>query len=293
MFGPELAIAANALLFMLVMAMQMDIFGSDDPVAEDEDEAVSPLYDEADYAQTFDGTEGDDEYTMDREGENFAAFLKAGNDFLNGSDGNDFAQGGAGNDIMNMFEGDDIVFGNSGDDQIFAGRDNDTIDGGSGNDRLDGSLGDDQISGGDGADEITGGRGDDVVMGGAGDDILSGDRLDSYGSVARGIDTVDGGEGDDTLYLAGADTGTGGEGNDLFIVFNSEEPDELVEITDYTKGEDSIELRYEDDGGEPPALSIAIDEDTGAATLALDGVNVLRVASAADLTADDVTVAAG
>ena len=211
MGATEIALIANALLFLVAVTASLDVFDSGDSsssVADQNDDTISPLFDAADYTETFEGTEGDDNFVADPDAEAFAFFLKAGNDLLNASSGTDFVQGGSGNDSLNLFEGNDIVFGE------------------------------------DGNDEITGGRDDDVVFGGDGDDILSGDRLDSFGSVERGIDSVSGGTGNDTLLLAGADTGTGGSGDDLFVVFNSEDKDSLVEITDFVKGEDSIELRY-------------------------------------------------
>ena len=88
-----------------------------------------------------------------------------------------------------------------------------TITGNSGANRLIGGSGDDQLYGNDGADILTGGSG--------------GDQL--YGN--DGADRLIGGIGNNTL--------TGGAGNDIFSI-NTGDGRDL--ITDYTSGEDSIQL---------------------------------------------------
>ncbi len=103
--------------------------------------------------------------------------------------------------------------GSDGNDLYFGSTGNDTISGGLGDDELIGGLGSDLLTGGAGNDELEGGAGDDILSGGAGDDFL------------------DGGTGNDTL--------TGGAGNDTF--FFSEQTGTST-ITDFTKGEDKIQI---------------------------------------------------
>jgi Ca2+-binding RTX toxin-like protein len=95
----------------------------------------------------------------------------------------------------------------------------DTITGNSSDNLIFGALGNDNISGGDGNDALIGGFGDDIISGGNGSDFIHGG--------------------------AGADTLTGGAGSDTFtftkISDSSSSSKDL--ITDFTIGDDKIDLR--------------------------------------------------
>ncbi|MEM9898200.1 MAG: DUF4214 domain-containing protein, partial [Pseudomonadota bacterium] len=80
----------------------------------------------------------------------------------------------------------------------------------------------DQITGSAAGNRISGFSGDDVISGEAGDDNLFGDN---------GDDTLSGGAGSDRL--------TGGQGADTFVVVSG---DEQVQITDFERGIDTIDL---------------------------------------------------
>ena len=177
-------------------------------------------------------------------------YAKLGNGhILNGGAGNDEihivddgtkrsqdnrASGGPGNDKLYIENGGHhhYLFGNDGDDYLSVDGDNNTLDGGNGTDTLivvngndnllDGGAGNDKLSGGAGNDKLYGGAGNDMLLGGAGNDVL------------------DGGAGNDALYGgAGTDTLSGGAGRDTFVHYGGY-GDET--ITDYTEGEDKIQL---------------------------------------------------
>jgi Ca2+-binding RTX toxin-like protein len=297
MFGAELALLGNALMMLFAMSFQFDVFGDDDETAPDDTSAedfvpsLALLFDESDFGNAITGTEGSDLITSELSDPATSYDLLAGDDTLNSTENSDFVQGGDGADFMVLFSGDDIAIGGAGDDQIFAGRGNDSVDGGEGNDRIDGSLGDDTLYGNAGDDQITGGKGTDFVFGGAGDDTLSGSRLDEFGLGSDGIDRVDGGSGNDIIWLSGGDFGTGGSGEDLFVVYDTEEEDNVVTVTDYNQDQDSIELIYQDEDGVPaPEVTVAYSEETNDASVALDGITVLRVSGAAELTASEINL---
>ena len=116
------------------------------------------------------------------------------------------------------------VIGTNQDDTIVGGKTGNNIDGGAGNDWIISNAGDDVVNGGVGNDTLEGGAGDDVVNGGAGSDV------------------VNGGAGYDNL--------TGGTGNDLFtfltiIALGKHSSKRIDEITDFTAGEDLIELSFD------------------------------------------------
>lgn len=268
------------------------IFGDSDDTADTSAEFdADPLFDESQYTQRIDGTAGNDVLNA-TEGENAQAyFLGDGDDTLRATAGNDYINLGAGDDFTEALEGDDIVLGGDGDDRIFAGRGDDVVFGGAGNDLLEGSLGADTLNGGDGNDQLSGGRENDTLNGGAGDDILSGDRFDQISGTQRGVDILNGDAGNDTLWLVGDDTGTGGAGEDLFRVFDTENPDASVTITDYNSAEDRIEVIYEpEDGEEPPELTVFSPADSEDAVIALDGVQIATVTGAAGLESDDISL---
>ena len=144
-----------------------------------------------------------------------------GDDVINASAASDVVYGGAGNDIINGGVGDDFVYGQLGDDIIDGGDGQDFIWAGAGNDHVKGAGGNDVIFAGDGSDRLSGGNGNDELFGDAGNDHLYGD--------------------------AGADTLTGGLGRDAFAIGNDTGGTTTATadiITDFTQGEDVIDLVY-------------------------------------------------
>ncbi|WP_133126115.1 VWA domain-containing protein, partial [Vibrio sp. 10N.286.49.B3] len=101
----------------------------------------------------------------------------------------------------------DLAHGGAGDDTIFGEEGTDIIFGSSGDDKLDGGEGDDGLRGGTGDDVLIGGAGDDILIGGLGDDIL-----------------------------------TGGDDDNLFKWVDASLDDGTDVITDFTDGEDKIDL---------------------------------------------------
>ena len=148
----------------------------------------------------------------------------AGNDSILGGAGDDVAFGGDGGDEIWMGGGDDIAFGGEGNDWMHGQNGDDDLPGDAGNDMLFGEAGDDKLYGGQGDDTLNGGEGNDVLRGGT------------------GRDTLDGGAGDDQLFGgANADTLTGGAGADLFV-FENADANSTDKVTDFTSGEDKIDL---------------------------------------------------
>jgi Ca2+-binding RTX toxin-like protein len=95
---------------------------------------------------------------------------------------------------------------------LFAGIEEDVLYGDAGSDRLEANRGNDRVFGGVGNDELYGGEGDDNLIGGEGNDLITG--------------------------LSGNDTLTGDTGSDRFML--SIQGTDI--ITDFTTGEDSLEL---------------------------------------------------
>ena len=92
-----------------------------------------------------------------------------------------------------------------------------------------------------GGELLVGGDGAQTINGGDGDDILNG---------MDGSDSLNGGAGDDTLLATRGDTLTGGTGNDVFAIADtSTGTNEFITITDYTAGDDIIDLTFLTDYG--------------------------------------------
>ena len=170
--------------------------------------------------------------------------------------------------------GDDTLIGNSADNVLTGGPGADRLDGGPGQDTADyrdspagvsvrlqtgqgagghaqgdtlaniehlaGSAFDDILGGHNGANTLRGDAGNDGLWGSGGSDALSGgpgnDRLVGGGGAdtltgGPGADRLDGGPGDDQL--------DGGPGLDTFVFAPGDGADE---ITDFTSGEDRIDL---------------------------------------------------
>lgn len=137
-----------------------------------------------------------------------------GGSMMFGMGGDDSLSGAAGDDCLFGNVGADTLTGGGGADSLFGGRDADILFGDAGNDSIFGNIGADTLRGGTGADSLWGGQDNDQLFGDAGDDRLSGDL---------GDDTLTGGAGSDTFVF-----GPGG-GHDV--------------VTDFTKGEDRLDIR--------------------------------------------------
>ena len=248
--------------------------GSDTFVGDDGNDRIEA----GDEADVINAGDGDD-----------VVFAGGGNDRLSLGRGNDEADAGAGRDIINASlgndtvdggEGDDLILGEGGDDFLIGGLGNDRLVGGLGLDTLEGGEGDDSLSGNGGADTITGGLGNDRLFGDADADILSGgDGADTiFGGT--GDDVMDGGAGNDRLFADfGFDALTGGAGRDLFIFRAGSEGGT---ISDFTQGEDRVDLR---------ALDLAGSTLAELMTLTQVGADVLIEAGGIEITLEGTDVA--
>lgn len=156
-----------------------------------------------------------------------------GDDALKGGSGADTLIGGLGNDHYSVENVDDVIIENinEGTDNVSSrvtyslieGIENLTLTGtlainGSGN--IQANI----ITGNAAANELNGGAGKDILIGKAGNDTLNG---------GSGNDTLDGGAGNNML------TGGAGTGKDIFKFTTKGHIDT---ITDYTVGNDAIQL---------------------------------------------------
>ncbi len=159
---------------------------------------------------------------------------------LYGDDGNNVLDGDDGDDCLSGRGGDDTLLGGDGDDTLVGGLGEDSFDGGGGSDTVDYSYSrSDTLVIDLNADLATfhssgvtetlssienavGSHGDTVLKGDDGDNVLDGHD---------GDDTLDGGGGDDALI--------GGEGEDVFVFTPG---DGFVIVTDFTPGEDAVDL---------------------------------------------------
>lgn len=191
----------------------------------------------------------------------------AGGDLLLGSVGRDLIFGQAGDDVLfgasaaadwdtatnRLYGGggQDSLTGGSADDQLFGGKGRDLLDGHGGGDTAHGGAGADSLYGGtatgfwgdqslygdSGKDLLAGGNGSDQLYGGGGDDILDG---------GAGWDSIFGGDGDDVMQGGGSgavvDYFTGGAGADRFVFLSADGASQMF-LTDFTRGEDKIDLR--------------------------------------------------
>ncbi|MBD2339534.1 DUF4114 domain-containing protein [Calothrix sp. FACHB-156] len=194
---------------------------------------------------------------------NDQVFGLEGNDTLDAADGqgSNTLDGGPGNDEL-YGNTKDTLKGGAGEDSLYAvgiGGLN-SLDGGDDNDQLfivegnnntlEGALGDDKLwiiegsinvlRGGVGNDTLDASEaasnvsGNNTLEGGAGDDVL-------IGGLAS--DRLFGGDGNDSLYAGKKGSQfTGGAGNDIFYLTSQGVPDVPVEVFDFTKGEDKIQI---------------------------------------------------
>lgn len=160
------------------------------------------------------------------------------------------------------------------DDVVQGDAENNLINGRDGNDVLEGLGGDDLLIGGLGADTLIGGDGNDVLVGN--------------------------GSGSESNF---ADLLTGGAGNDRFAV---DDPSAIAEITDFTIGEDLLDIRgtgarFEDldispGGFSPGAAAVAgpAAASTSETQIFLDGklIAILLGVDATELSEGDFLVGA-
>lgn len=178
---------------------------------------------------------------------------------------------GYGTQIENLIgsEYDDVLTGNNAANNISGGAGNDIIKGGNGDDYLDGGKGNDELFGEQGDDtylidslddkivELDKG-GEDTVLSpidyvlpehvenltliGATAKTATGNELNNTLTANNVGNTLNGLAGDDRLVGSlGADTLTGGDGKDTFV-FKTALNGNVDEITDFTLGQDLIEL---------------------------------------------------
>ena len=159
--------------------------------------------------------------------------------------------GTAANDQIFALNGKDTIVGGEGSDTVFGGSAADLIIGGEGSDFLNGGRGRDILNGGNGADTITGGAGRDILNGGNGSDTLEGGNLQDIINGGNGNDILNGGRGRDILNGGnGADTLNGSRARDVLsggsdsdtFVFKRPDIGERDLITDFTIGEDVIDV---------------------------------------------------
>ena len=187
-----------------------------------------------------------------------------GDDRVWGSVGNDMLYGDGGNDSLFGFstgggwaDGSDSLYGGLGRDRLAGGSNADALFGGGGNDLMDGRGGTDEMRGGAGNDTLSGGVGawgDQTIYGDFGNDILRGEGGNDtlYGGAQSDTlygggdwDVLYGGDGNDMLYGGGTgaveDRFTGGAGADRFV-FSGADGTSTMYITDFTRGQDKIDL---------------------------------------------------
>ncbi len=214
--------------------------------------------------QTIEGDEGDN--TLRGDTGDDTIYGGAGDDHLSGSAGEDTLYGGEGDDGLTGGEGDDSLYGGVGDDDLYGHGGKDALYGGAGSDFLVGGGGKDTIEGGAGFDYLSGGSGNDTLRGGDEDDTLKGgaggDNL--YGDA--GDDTLIGGEGDDTL--------TGDVGDDAFTFGPAHGNDT---ITDFTDGEDRIDLSGFSAISDFSDLTVTSDGDDAVIDLTAHGGGTIRL----------------
>ena len=171
-------------------------------------------------------------------------------------------------------DGEDFIFtgweyGTGSNDRLLGDATAENIDALGGDDTVFGGGGDDSIRGGEGRDSLLGDAGNDWVVGGADNDTL-------YGGA--GADALNGGLGDDTL--------TGGADADTFY-FNGAFGTDT--ITDFTDGEDTIDLTAMTDITGFGDLTISADGTDAVIDLTSQGGGTIRLESfdVNDLDADD------
>ncbi|WP_020186349.1 calcium-binding protein [Methylopila sp. 73B] len=150
-------------------------------------------------------------------------------------------------------DGDDVYVGSAFADLVEGGAGADTLDGGLGADTLSGGLGDDTYyvdnardtvieAAGEGADTIVASADFKLGTRVAVETLIAADGSDADLTANRYVRNLIGSDGDNRLdAFAGAKTVTGGAGEDTFV-FTVDVRKSAAVISDFTSGEDSIEL---------------------------------------------------
>lgn len=159
------------------------------------------------------------------------------------------------------------------------------------NDVLVGGAGNDTLFGEEGIDTLLGGEGDDVLFGGS-DALFEENWTHQPGEMTLGGndgDLLEGGAGNDTLYVGPNGTASGGAGADHFVAYavGYFGENEAVEITDFTAGEDSLEIDfavhtgyYTEDFSTEDAIDSFLstyDEAANTTIIEVDGQHVLSL----------------
>ena len=235
----------------------------------------------------FDGTNDADTYVGTDEAEIFHGLdgnddIRAGggDDTLNGGDGGDSLLGGSGDDTIDGGNGNDWMRGEDGDDVMNGGAGRDRLFGEAGNDYLDGGASNDTMTGGDGDDTYVVDNASDVIVENAdegSDTVQTGrsyelrDHLENL--VLTGEDHVDGTgnsvanrisgtAGNNVLNgAAGDDALTGSSGIDTFVFETGTGNDT---VTDFTPGEDLLDLTSMFSGTFSDLMSLTADTSDGA-----------------------------
>ena len=291
----DVSILANLFLFLGALGVNLALDSSSADSTESD-----PLYDEADYSSSHDGTRGDDDVTT--MGESEAWFLAGGNDQLTGSSGNDYVNAGTGDDAAELGAGSDIALGGAGNDSLAGGSGSDRLLGGTDDDSLWGNAGDDSLAGEAGDDWLTGGSGNDTLFGGAGDDTLSGFAEGAAGAAGmtapEGLDQMLGGDGNDTILMGHGDGAIGGAGNDSFVLDHRwSDSTGQFRIVDFNRSEDQLQLEYipryssETNTEIPPELRIELSADGESSLIRMNGSIIAQLEGVTDLTLADIRLA--
>ncbi|MGB0959145.1 MAG: calcium-binding protein [Halocynthiibacter sp.] len=302
-----------SLLFAGMVSGQLEFETEDDIGLDDDDADTLETYQTDEH-----GTDGDDILSGDSDTNRISGHLGDdhingydGNDKLIGNEGDDTLLGGDGNDRLLGGSGDDTLIGNAGEDSLSGGggRDflygsegNDTLHGNEGDDSLHGQAGDDHLMGGDGNDSLQGGSGNDRLDGGAGEDTLMGGDGDDYlNGIVRdeqneedpyeGRDFLNGGDGDDTMLIGAFDVASGGDGADTFGVHVTSNVQGTSRITDFTPGEDTLMVIYDDSEGEVPIVSFEPhSQHNDVMNLMVDGETIAAIEGHTTLNLSHVTL---
>ena len=183
-----------------------------------------------------------------------------GFEHIEGSEHGDVLTGNAGNNVLRSLHGADTLRGGRGDDILRSGPGDDTLEGGAGADLLRGNSGADDLDGGEGEDTVSyqfSRAGVTVTLADDGTGAASGGHAE--GDTLRGFERIEGSDHADVLTgnaknnvlygHDGADTLRGGGGGDVLTggadddLFRFDSGDGADTITDFTDGEDRIDLR--------------------------------------------------
>ena len=169
--------------------------------------------------------------------------------------------GSAHNDILTGNKAANNIYGGAGQDTLNGGEGDDYLDGGTGADKLNGGAGNDAYMVDDAGDTVTEleNEGEDHVYSSI--DYTLGNHLEHLTLIGTTAITGQGNEGNNTLTGngigntlngmagddriiggTGSDTLTGGEGRDTFV-FDTVLDGSVDNITDFTPGQDIIELK--------------------------------------------------